>query len=622
MNYLNHHPIVVFILGNESSFKEAVLIDIFKKDNIPRIFDKNDEIIEDRPLLNNRNQRAWEFIFKILPETFKYNLNEFDIEKVLDFRPYGRKKENEISLWEKLSKNDFSKFFKKQGLNIIDLEEEYSAIKKSGEKYAGFDIDFETFQSMKIDVQKEFFNEYFKAIPVSPRGLINLYQADFPNELKSLKTFKGISKKIIEEISESNFKILSDWYEKLFNCNPDIHLKKIEVGVKDVILLDKFSRKFIIDFSKVFIESSNSWSYGEFNTSRDLLLMKYWDTKKKNDISISKERYLTSAQSAFIQMFYDLIKVYLSPLNYEMKNDKLFNWVNIYLKELDITIDLPKLRSVLRKERVRIVVTSPKFNFFLSYYLFKEMYSLYVPLIIKDRKKPRDILNRLKAFFSISIEIINKHEDRIISSRNLAYPITEKLYWKDVEGAKEIYGLLNLLSDVPVNKEFDKIIVYSRMEEALEKYNKNKDFSAYEKETAEINNQKAFLYSFTPVEFIEYFNTNENTVKKTDWINPRHERNTPMDINKDLAKQEKEFLTKDNIGDSLFFEIEEIIKKITNNKRGWVLKLREILRDKEKRSLLRSYYLKLNIQDVKENNKEMIKAELENVLNNKATALY
>lgn len=198
-NYLAHPNIVVLICGEENTFKESLVIDMWNRYDIPESFQSDLKLGESR-LFNNISNRADDVLAKILPAKNKYHLNGLTINDRLNFRPYGNLEKESIA--ELLSKFTIGGDKNKNLLNyfiepLIDLSNieidkkldyngalnDIEEIKLYNERVKNYSNFIENLSRNSVEDRKNNIEEinkynasaYSYLLPKTSRGLINFY---------------------------------------------------------------------------------------------------------------------------------------------------------------------------------------------------------------------------------------------------------------------------------------------------------------------------------------------------------------------------------------------------------------------------------------------------------------
>ncbi|WBW96308.1 hypothetical protein [Oceanirhabdus sp. W0125-5] len=430
LSYLSHKSIVVFILGDYKTFKEAKVMDLWNSEKVPSHFDKG-TIINDKSIFEDVIARTDYILEKALPTAYRNYVDEINLEDKARFTPYGKK------YYEKESKDKESKdkylipkliellkkfnikgttnneeyslksFMEEMLINPTVLMEEYQKIKDSPRNFNGIDYEIEKLEEFidKYNKEKKEPSLYVHAFGDTPRSLINAYEmlknCNIKEVLKSgykvLIKNGELIKDINEErdfnsnnfiditklgkgindgrtIIENNFKVLNQLYDILFSTNLDLKENGDKFKFVDIIDVDKNDKKFKFNFNNIRFKAKPNIKYKEFNVSQELLIIEYIDKSNK----VIK---LNHSQSAFLQLFYDLCNKYLNE-----------DYINI-----EGHMDLSNI-WIFRREEEGIDIRMINFRFFSQYYMFQKVYELYIPLIIQDRQVHRNVRDRFKRY--------------------------------------------------------------------------------------------------------------------------------------------------------------------------------------------------------------------------------
>ncbi len=456
LNYLKHPNIVVFILGSYKTFKEALTIDLWNKENIPSQFDKG-TFINNNSLIDEISIRADDILAKVLPAQFRYCLEGLNLIDRLRFTPYGDKEQDRLfKLFESIKINrlkiekeevegEVKEVIKEVNISnfivdwfiepIINVESLFQETKKVYEKlmskadpriYAGFEgdkyklelynnktkfekkeIDKDVFNYINVEENNYIYeiNPYSYILGETPRSLINLYY-DLKNKnkeirlihIKSVASIKGYEK--LDKYFKQNFDCIYELYESIVKTNLEMNYNKDKFKIEDLVRFDKERRKAYFDFRNLKIEANKIYRYANNNTSQELLNIIYkYELKNekeknkeiKNEYLNKENIYLNNAQSAFIQLFYDLCKEFLNDNHIHVKGSLNLDNIPVYKRKED-----------------NIKVTTMNFKYFNHYYIFQKLHELGLPIILEDRKVHRDIRRRLKTYFVDILEYLEQ----------------------------------------------------------------------------------------------------------------------------------------------------------------------------------------------------------------------
>lgn len=439
LNYLSHPNIVCLVLGDYATFSEALVIDLWKKSNIPVQLSKDTMANNNNTLFNGIVRRADDILGKVLPYNYRFELNDLSLIDRLSFTPFG--KGDMPKLYELLDKINISKVENnKEGIEkitqtstmlkyfiepMIDigriLDKIYSIdLTRDKRRYEGYDSDVEeniqynnlvlNYKKLLLDIDNESekknelkklkYNElkkikifdYSYVLSGNPRGLINLYY-----KLKSICEKKDESELQLhispryygtkKNVYERNYKIYTKLFEAFYNSNIEISNCNDEIDIREILKLNKEYSTLEVNNSQLKLIGGKYYEYINFNIFTKLLT-----------IRCSGNKQLTKEKSAFIQLFYDLAKIFFGEKIVE-EQPWNFNEVCIYRRKEDL-----------------IEYSSINFKYFYDFYCFQTLYKACLPLIIIDRRVPIDIRNRLKAI-ALSIIKCIADDERSTKSR-------------------------------------------------------------------------------------------------------------------------------------------------------------------------------------------------------------
>lgn len=412
LNYLKHPSIVVIMLGKYKTFKEGAIIDSIHREKLSRFNLTESYVHETRSMIDERKIRAEEFIEKVLPFSYRYDLEGFGLEDRLKFPYAGIEEKNllddsieglleKIKIYEDMesvelgnvegirNKEDFSignlkEVFYKPVLESNKLKQEYEELNMDDRSRKAFREEIDKyFQELECVDCNKCISVYTKLIFEHPRGLMNLQQR-LKKELNEKLYYNNVSKKVSYSIQQkyydSNFDFLYKLYKALKNNVEIIHG---EVSLDKIFKIDKDLKRVIFNFEMIDMVSNAVERADGFKFSEDLLIMAI-----KGDDS-----RLSDSQSAFIQFFYDLSKSLLSEKYIRIRYDKQIEGISIYTSEKDY-----------------VDVKIMNFNYFYEYYLFQSIFKMLYPIILKDRKVHRNIRDRLKVGCFYILDIIKSQD--------------------------------------------------------------------------------------------------------------------------------------------------------------------------------------------------------------------
>lgn len=405
-NYLAHPNIVVLICGEENTFKESLVIDMWNRYDIPESFQSDLKLGESR-LFHNISNRADDVLAKILPAKNKYHLNGLTINDRLNFRPYGNLEKESIA--ELLSRFTIGGDKNKTLLNyfiepLIDLGNieinkdkldyngslnDIEELKLYNERVKNYPDFIENLSRDSIEDRKNNIEEinkynasaYAYLLPKTSRGLINFYYRletliKRNKNIDRINSINGYDKK--RKTNRKNFKFLFELFELIRESNTElIHYNNI----KKVISFDTINKKIEFNFEIIKVESAIDFRQNLINVSDKLILKREFDYDKNNN---KKYKRLLEAENSTIQLFYDLAKEYLLEDSIRIIKDKSLYGLPVYRRESD-----------------DIEIITNDFVSFGDYYKFQTILKLIKPKIIISLQNHRSIRQRL------SIQIAN-----------------------------------------------------------------------------------------------------------------------------------------------------------------------------------------------------------------------
>ncbi|MCX0379696.1 hypothetical protein LI055_08685, partial [Clostridium perfringens] len=366
-NYLAHPNIIVFICGDEDTFRESLTIDMWNKYDVPEKFSIDLNIGQDKLYSNIRN-RADDVLAKILPAAHKYHLNGLKLTDRLNFRPYGDL--NKESIAELLIKfkidedKNLLEYFLEPMIDVESILKYLSSDDKKVRTYNGYYLDLEEIkeyldrvkkysylknilskEDRSIEKSKEFINtinqykisEYAYALPETSRGLINFYYK-FDKFLHEFKEMDSISMDIktnygdYRNQSKNNFIILN----KLFSIIKESNVELIHNNEwKNVLDFDEFSGKVKFNFKNIKFESILDRKQKIINVSNKLEMIHEKNDNKKNNNKKSDNKRFSKSESSMIQLFYDLSKEFLYENMTNIIKEKSLYGLEIYDRNVD-----------------------------------------------------------------------------------------------------------------------------------------------------------------------------------------------------------------------------------------------------------------------------------------------
>ncbi len=442
LNYLSHPNIICIVLGDYSTFSESLVIDLWKKSNIPGQLDKDTIANNNNTLFDGIVRRADDILGKVLPYNYRFELKDFSLRDRLSFTPFGNEKMPKlyelldsiyISKVEKGGKDSeeiikikttLLKYFMEPLIDVTTINNEINNINLT-RTYEGYESDVEEsveynklvlnykeilskiyaqLQENETNESKEFielknnkYNEfnnldifdYTYVLSGNPRGLINLYYKlrEIISNNQELRVhdntnFFGFKRR--KDIYQHNYNVYSKLFEAFYNSNIDISSNS-GIDIRLILKLNKDHSTLIVNKANLKLLGGKYYEYFNFNVSSNLLQLEFSNEKTLSN-GKNKSIQLNNEKSAFIQLFYDLGKIFLGNKIIDDREDLNFENIRIYEREED-----------------SISYTSINFKYFYDFYYFQRLYKLSLPLIIRDRKVSIDIRNRLKA---ISLSIV------------------------------------------------------------------------------------------------------------------------------------------------------------------------------------------------------------------------
>ncbi|HFD2044070.1 TPA: hypothetical protein ACF2DM_000881 [Clostridium perfringens] len=410
-NYLAHPNIIVFICGDEDTFRESLTIDMWNKYDVPEKFSIDLNIGQDKLYSNIRN-RADDVLAKILPAAHKYHLNGLKLTDRLNFRPYGDFNKDSIAellIKFKTGEGTLLEYFLTPMIDIESILKVLHSKSDEERSYNGYYIDLEDIEEYServtsysdlismlskdkknIDDRKDIVDminkyktsEYAYVLPSTSRGLINFYY-------KLIKLFDGGEKIKLDKIelnkgygtsrnaSKNNFIFLNKFFNIIKESNIDlIHSDEWE----SILNFDEFSEKVKFNFANIEFQSTFDRKQNLINVSNKLNIIKEKEVNNKKIISeeVNNKKRISESESSMIQLFYDLSKDFLGENTVNIIEDKSLYGLEVYRRKVD-----------------NVKVITNDFKTFKDYYCFKELLELSTPIIIKDLKVHRNIRDRL-----------------------------------------------------------------------------------------------------------------------------------------------------------------------------------------------------------------------------------
>lgn len=494
-NYLAHPNIIVFICGDEDTFRESLTIDMWNKYDVPEKFSIDLNIGQDKLYSNIRN-RADDVLAKILPAAHKYHLNGLKLTDRLNFRPYGDFNKDSIAellIKFKTGEGTLLEYFLTPMLDIESILKVLHSKSDKERRYNGYYLDLEEIEEYServtsysdlismlskdeknIDDRKDIVNminkyktsEYAYVLPATSRGLINFYY-------KLIKLFDGGEKIKLDKIelnkgygtsrnaSKNNFIFLNKFFNIIKESNIDlIHSDEWE----SILNFDEFSEKVKFNFANIEFQSTFDRKQNLINVSNKLNIIKEKEENNKKRISES--------ESSMIQLFYDLSKDFLGENTVNIIKDKSLYGLEVYRRTVD-----------------NVEVITNDFKTFKDYYCFKELLELSSPIIIKDLRVHRNIRDRL------SVQLANIMN--YIFSKDLKY----KLLFKSKKDLNKYH------IELSYNKYYNDEYIFNRTENTFGTFDIIGFITNFKEESDKFN----YLYKF--------INLNEEIYSYMDLIN-------------------------------------------------------------------------------------------------------
>lgn len=504
LNYLNHPNIVCMVLGEYKTFNEALVIDLWNKSNVPTQFELETNI-NNNSLYNDVKRRADDILGKVLPYNYRFKLNDFNLIDRLMFTPFGKIKEDEedekseelpklYKLIDKVKigiyndkevyerKTTLLKYFLEPLIDINKINDDIISLKLDEDKkrktYVGYyehlndNISYvNSVNKIRDSISNCCFSETDSSINLSaysyvlsgnPRGLINLYyklkyiieiaKGDDLNleEISFLynnnNPYGDSSRRAIgrdDIIYKHNYILYEKLYDAFYQSNIETYShNNVEEDVRKILSLNTEYGTLLSENSNYKIENGAFFESQNYNVSDRILTIRYNNGKK-----LSKEK------SAFVQLFYDLGKVFLGR---KFVENNCWNFENVCLYKRDSDF---------------IQYNSIDFKYFYDYYIFQRLYRSCLPLIIRDRKVVVDARNRLKAIAVSILKVISEDENdkqerftnNIISVSELSYYFVSDIKNREntintiaenySEHGYELFSRINSIIDITVNGE-------------------------------------------------------------------------------------------------------------------------------------------------------------------------
>lgn len=515
LNYLSHPNIVCLVLGDYSTFSEALVIDLWNKSNIPLQLDKDTMANNSSTLFDGIVRRADDILGKVLPYNYRFELKDFSLRDRLSFTPFG--KQNMPELYKLLDRIDISKvekhvkdgeenieknttllkYFVEPLINISEIikdinnlgftdddrtyngynsdvegnreyerlvssyEEQlvnnHDKLEKSDDKYKF--IKFDKYDDPKEENYKLNIFDYAYVLSGNPRGLINLYYKlndiceNNPDLRIGTSKFLGYGRK--QEIYIHNYNIYTKLFEAFYNSNIEIYSDD-GIDVRKILRLNKDHLTLEINKKDICLLGGNYYEYANFNVSNNLLQLELLNNKTLDN------KILNNEKSAFIQLFYDLAKIFLE--NKISEDNEYWNFKDV---------------CIYQRKEDSISISSISFKYFYDFYYFQRLYKSCLPLIIRDRKVPIDIRNRFKAI-ALSIITCLAYDEReeasdsknrflkdiYVPSEFKYHKISEvKNKFKEINDIVKNYGLRDGISAILDSNNVIHEILYSQEQE-------------------------------------------------------------------------------------------------------------------------------------------------------------
>ncbi|ADL50743.1 hypothetical protein [Clostridium cellulovorans] len=431
LNYLSHPNIVCIVLGDYATFSESLIIDLWKKSNIPSQLEKDTKANNNNTIFNNIVRRADDILGKVLPYKYRFELKDLELMDRLHFTPFGKGKMPKLyELIDKIliievnkgksdeqttgeyEKSSLLKYFIEPLIDVSSIVKKIEELNldknETRRPYDGYHLDvadnnsynelilkLQNSSEHRKDLKELKAFDYAYILSGNPRGLINLYYKleeicdglDKPKlQVVSSTSSKFFGYGDYQEIYLNNYNMYTKLFEAFYNSNIELVNNNDGFDIRDILKLNKNHSTLEINGNRLILTGSDYYEYFNFNVSTSLLTI---SALKEN----RKMEKLNKDKCAFIQLFYDLAKVFLGS---KIKEDeKTWSFKNI---------------CIYKRSEDYISYNSIDFKYFYDFYYFQRLYKVCLPLIIRDRKVHADIRNRLKAVALSIIKAISADE--------------------------------------------------------------------------------------------------------------------------------------------------------------------------------------------------------------------
>ncbi|MCT4620494.1 MAG: hypothetical protein N4A62_14005 [Marinisporobacter sp.] len=283
LKFLTHKNIVVFITGDYQIFSEVMAIEFLKKEGLldGNLMDKDYGLGNSDRAVDMRNERSEEYLRKILPLAFRYNIPDMNDDMKVDFIYYGSKNDEEPKEIEKMSIKE-----------LINYN-----FKRSDGKFTWNDA-------------------FSKLLDKTPRGLINVYFMLY-QKAKELENEKEIDKVWdVEKIYQFYMILINSNHEFQLNTN---FISRYIYKKNDKIIVDydhleslliRYENKEIEDrlFNKIVRDVIELTIYGvllrkidqSINGKETCIQIMYSYANLKNPLSIFINKYRTDFEMKLV----------------------------------------------------------------------------------------------------------------------------------------------------------------------------------------------------------------------------------------------------------------------------------------------------------------------------------